>query len=80
MPPAPADAVQQQGDARVTEVERQADQTVGRDDRGEVNLQGGGCEALGRGGQVHADQPGIGGKGRQFEADAPGTYWRQAER
>jgi hypothetical protein len=53
--PAPADAVHQQGDARVTGVERQADQAVGRDDRSEVDLEGRDGEALGRGGQVHAD-------------------------
>jgi hypothetical protein len=70
--PAPADAVQEQGDARVTGVERQPDQAVRGDDGGEVDLQGGGCESLGRGGQVHADQPGIGGKGRQAQAGAPG--------
>ena len=36
---APADAVHQQRDARVTGVERQADQAVGGDDRGEVDLE-----------------------------------------
>ena len=71
--PAPADAVQQQGDARVTGVERQADQAVGGDDRGEVDLQGRDGEALGRGGQVHADQPGIAAQRRQAEAGAPGV-------
>jgi hypothetical protein len=48
--PAPADAVHQQGDARVTGVERQADQAVGGDDRGEVDLECRDGEALGRGG------------------------------
>ena len=57
----------------MTGVERQADQAVGGDDRGEVDLQGGGGEALGRGGQVHADQPGIAAQRRQAEADAPGV-------
>jgi hypothetical protein len=58
---------------RVTGVKRQADQAMGRDDRGEVDLQGGGGEALGRGGQVHADQLGIAAQRRQAEADAPGV-------
>ena len=70
---APADAVQQQGDARVAGVERQADQAMGGDDGGEVDLQRRGGEALGRGGQVHADQPGIAAQRRQPEADAPGV-------
>jgi hypothetical protein len=57
----------------VTGVERQADQAVRGDDGGEMDLQGGGCEPLGHGGQVHADQTGIGGKGRQAKAGAPGV-------
>jgi hypothetical protein len=65
--PAPADAVHQQGDARVTGVERQANQAVGGDDRSEVDLERRDREALGRGGQVHADQTGIAAQRRQAE-------------
>jgi hypothetical protein len=57
----------------VTGVERQPDQAMGRDDRGEVDLERRDRETLGRGGQVHADETGIGGKGRQPEAGAPGV-------
>jgi hypothetical protein len=57
----------------VTGVERQANQAVGGDDRGKVDLQGGGGEALGRGGEVHPDQPGIAAQRRQPEAGAPGV-------
>ena len=56
----------------MTGVERQADQAMGGDDRGEVDLERRDAEALGRGGQVHADQAGIGAQRRQAEADAPG--------
>jgi hypothetical protein len=54
-------------------LERQPDQAVGGDDRGEVDLERRDRKTLGRGGQVHANQLGIGGKGRQAEADAPGV-------
>ena len=46
---------------------------MGRDDRGEVDLERRDGEALGRGGQVHADQPGVAAQRRQAEADAPGV-------
>jgi hypothetical protein len=54
-------------------VERQTDQAVGGDDRGEVDLERRNSETLGRGSQVHADQAGIGGKGRQAKVGAPGV-------
>ena len=57
----------------MTGVEGEANQAMRGDDGGEVDLQGGGGEALGRGGQVHADQPGIAAQRRQPEADAPGV-------
>ena len=54
---------------------------MGGDDGGEVDLERRDGEALGRGGQVHADQPGIaplsaGSPRRTHQA----SYWRQAER
>ena len=46
---------------------------MGGDDRGEVDLERRDREALGRGGQVHADQTRIAAQRRQPEADAPGV-------
>ena len=61
----------------MTGVEQQPDQAVGGDDRGEVDLERRDSEALGRGGQVHADQPGIAAQRRQPEADGLGQFRRQ---